>query len=342
MHTGMKMGTLSLEDNILLAPMAGVTDLPFRLMARRFGAGLCFTEMVSANGLVRETRRSYEYLDSSPEDHPLGVQIFGADPSVMAAAAAIVTEHGADLVDINAGCPVKKVIKTGAGAALMRDPARLAAVVGQVRAATHLPVTVKIRSGWRPGEINAVAIARLARDHGADAVTVHPRTARQGFGGTADWKLIGLVKEVVDIPVIGSGDIRRPADARAMLERTGCDGVMVGRGALGNPWIFRDIKTTFSDGAVPPPPSPLEREEAIRRHLAMHIRHYGEPVGIRAFRKHLSWYTKGLRGGNIFRKTAVSAESMDELMEMTDIFLHSLWDGGPGTGQGGSIVGERE
>ena len=254
MMTGMKIGTLSLKNNLVLAPMAGVTDLAFRLITRPFGAGLCFTEMVSSNGLVRKTARTYRYLDSSPDDRPLGVQIFGADPDILAEAAAFVTKEGASLIDINAGCPVKKVLKTGAGAALMRDPVRFIGIVTKVRSATHLPLTVKIRAGWGPGEINAVAIARSAQDCGADAVTVHPRTVKQGFGGTADWELIGRVKEMVDIPVIGSGDIRRGEDARRMQAQTGCDGIMVGRGALGNPWIFRDIQGVLSDGMSPPPP----------------------------------------------------------------------------------------
>jgi len=324
MPSGINIGTLSLGNTIFLAPMAGVTDLPFRLVARTFGAGLCFTEMVSAQGLVRGTGRSYEYLDSSPDDRPLGVQLFGSDPDILGEAAAIVTKTGADLIDINAGCPVKKVLKTGSGGALMRDPARFSAVVRSVRAATHLPLTVKIRSGWGPGEINAVAVAERAMECGVDALTLHPRTVRQGFSGVADWRLIALVKERVTIPVIGSGDVRRPEDARSMLEMAGCDGVMVGRGAMGNPWIFRETAALLSDRAIPPPPSPAERETIMRRHLEMHIRRYGEQAGVKGFRKHLLWYTKGLRGGSGFRRTAVCVEEMGELLEMLHIFLDSL------------------
>ena len=324
MPSGMNIGTLSLASPIFLAPMAGVTDLPFRLLARAFGAGLCFTEMVSANGLVRRTGRSYEYLESSPGDRPLGVQLFGSDPDILGEAAAIVTDLGADLIDINAGCPVKKVLKTGAGGVLMRDPARFATVVRVVREATHLPLTVKIRAGWGPGEINASEIAEIAMACGADALTLHPRTVRQGFGGTANWNLIGRVKKRVAIPVIGSGDVRRAEDARAMLEQTGCDGVMVGRGALGNPWIFRDIKSFLSDGVIPPPPAPAEREDILRRHLEMQIRRCGESAGVKSFRKHLLWYTKGLRGGSGFRRATVSVEGIDELLAMLHTYLHSL------------------
>jgi len=324
MPSGMHIGTRSLENTVFLAPMAGVTDLPFRLVARTFGAGLCFTEMISAHGLVRKTHKSYTYLDSSPDDRPLGVQLFGSAPDILGEAAAIVTEMGADLIDINAGCPVKKVVKTGAGGALMRDPDRFAAAVRSVRAATALPLAVKIRSGWGPGEINAVAIAERAAECGVDALTLHPRTVRQGFGGAADWDLIRQAKERVAIPVIGSGDIWRAEDVRAMRERTGCDGVMVGRGALGNPWIFREAAASLSDRAIPPPPSPTEREEIIRRHLEMHIRRYGERAGIRGFRKHLLWYTKGLRGGGGFRRAACRVEGMDELLAMLHTFLCSL------------------
>jgi len=324
MLSGIHIGNLFFGNPIFLAPMAGVTDLPFRLLARDFGSCLCFTEMISAQGLVRKTHRSYEYLESSPGDRPLGVQLFGSEPDILSEAAAIVTERGADLIDINAGCPVKKVLKTGAGGALMRDPARFAAVVRGVRKATHLPLTVKIRSGWGPGEINAPDIAEVARECGVDALTLHPRTVKQGFGGSADWHLIGRVKERARIPVIGSGDVRNPEDARGMITTTGCDGVMVGRGALGAPWIFREITSFLSEGVIPPPPSPTERENVIHRHLEMNIRRYGEQAGVKGFRKHLLWYTKGLRGGGRFRKAAVSVEGMDELLAMVHTYLQSL------------------
>jgi len=280
--------------------------------------------MISANGLVRKTCRSYNYLESSPDDKPLGVQIFGADPDVLGKAAGIVTEMGADLVDINAGCPVKKVLKTGAGAALMRDPARFAAVLESVRKATHLPLTVKIRSGWSDNEINAPEIAAIAERCGADALILHPRTVRQGFSGTADWNLIRIIKKKVGIPVIGSGDIRKSEDAGSMIEQTACDGVMVGRGALGNPWLFKGINTFLSDRILSSTPSPMEREDIIRRHLEMDISLYGETMGVKSFRKHLLWYTKGLRGGSTFRKAAVSVTEISELLEMVHEYLHHL------------------
>ncbi|MEA1970979.1 MAG: tRNA dihydrouridine synthase DusB [Thermodesulfobacteriota bacterium] len=325
----MNIGSLSLRNNIFLAPMAGITDLPFRVLARTFGSSLCFTEMVSANGLVRRTHKSYEYLKSSPDDSPLGVQIFGSDPEILREAAGIVTELGADLIDINAGCPVKKVLKTGAGAALMRDPAKFAAIVKSVRGATHLPLTVKIRSGWGHDELNAIEIAGIAEDCGVDALSLHPRTVRQGFSGIADWNLIGLAKKNIGIPVIGSGDISKPEDALEMIEETGCDGVMVGRCALGSPWIFKAITAFMSNGTVPPPPSSIEREAVILRHLEMNIRLYGKKMGVKNFRKHLLWYTKGLKGGSKFRKDAVLINEMNELLEMVHEYWQPLSGGAP-------------
>ena len=321
------IGNLSLRNNIFLAPMAGITDLPFRTLVRNFGSSLCFTEMISANGLVRKTSKSYRYLESSPDDRPLGVQIFGSDPDILRDAAGIVTEMGADIVDINAGCPVKKVLKTGAGAALMRDPAKFAAIVRSVRKATHLPLTVKIRSGWIDNEINAIEIAEIAEGCGADALTLHPRTVKQGFSGAADWNLIGMVKKRAGIPIIGSGDIRNPEDALAMMKETGCDGVMVARGALGNPWIFKKITAFLSDSTLPFTPSLIEREDVIRRHLEMNISLCGERMGVKGFRKHLLWYTKGLKEGNKFRRAAVSVNEADKLLEMVHEYLQSLSDG---------------
>lgn len=327
MLSKMNIGSLALRNNIFLAPMAGITDLPFRVLTRKFGSSLCFTEMVSANGLVRRTHKSYEYLKSSPDDSPLGVQIFGSDPDILREAAGIVTALGADIIDINAGCPVKKVLKTGAGAALMRDPAKFGAIVKNVRKATHLPLTVKIRSGWGHDALNAIEIAGIAEDCGADALSLHPRTVKQGFSGTADWDLIGLAKKNIGIPVIGSGDIRKPEDALKMIEETGCDGVMVGRGALGNPWIFKGLTTFMSNGAMTDLPSMIEREEVIRRHLEMNIGLYGKKMGVKNFRKHLLWYTKGLKGGNKFREAAVSVNEMSELLEMVHEYLQSLSGG---------------
>lgn len=299
----MKIGSLELKNNLFFAPMAGISDLPFRTIVRSFGCGLAFTEMISATGLALGSGKTLRYLASSPDDRPLGVQLFGNDPETLAAAARIAEAQGADLLDVNMGCPVKKVAKTGSGSSLMRDPERVAAIVRAVREASALPLTVKIRAGCTARQINAVEIGSIVQECGADAVILHPRTADQGFSGRSDWSLIATLKERLRIPIIGSGDIRSPEDAARMLDETGCDGVMVGRGALGNPWIFGNILGHLS-GAGTSVPSLEVREAVIRRHLMLSIDCFGEKIGTRDFRKHLLWYTKGIRGGAQFRQAA--------------------------------------
>jgi tRNA-dihydrouridine synthase B len=318
----MNIGRLHLKNNIFLAPMAGITDLPFRTIARSFGCGLAFTEMVSASGLVRRTEKTLRYLASSPADRPLGVQLFGNDPETLAEAARVAAEQGADLLDVNMGCPVKKVAKTGSGASLMRDPERVAAILRAIRKASTLPLTVKIRAGWNARQVNALEIGQIAEECGVDAIILHPRTADQGFGGRSDWGLIAALKMRLRIPVIGSGDVRCPEDANRMFRETGCDGVMVGRGSLGNPWLIGNIRSYLSGTAIFVP-SLSEREEIIRRHLALAIDFYGEKVGTRDFRKHLLWYTKGLRGGARFRQAAGSISDRESAWKvLRDYFQH--------------------
>jgi nifR3 family TIM-barrel protein len=295
----LKIGSLPLANNLFLAPMAGVTNLPMRLLARECGAALGFTEMVSVNGLVREGQKSFDLLASTPGDRPLGIQIFGDDPELLAEGARLVEPYG-DLIDINMGCPVRKVVGTGAGSALMREPARVAAIVRAVRRATALPLTVKIRSGWQAGEENFPEIARIAAEEGCDAVTLHPRTRAQMFEGEAAWEQIATLKGLVSIPVIGSGDLFRAADVVAMLRRTGCDGAMIARGGLGNPWLFRE-SLALLDGKDPVPPTPAERHRVALRHLELFIGLAGERVALREMRKHLAWYAKGLPGAARFR-----------------------------------------
>ncbi|OPL16263.1 MAG: hypothetical protein AVO39_06195 [delta proteobacterium MLS_D] len=319
----MNIGSLSLSNGLFLAPMAGISDSAFRMVARSFGASLCYSEMISAEGLVRGTGRSFEYLASPPGDKPLGIQLFGANPEALAEAAIIAVEQGADLVDINMGCPVKKVIRNGAGAALMKDPARVAAIVSVVRRAVTCPLTVKLRSGWSEASINVVEIARIVQDCGVDAVTVHPRTAVRGFRGGADWRLTAQVKNVLSVPVIGSGDIWTAADIRRIRDVAGCDAVMVARGSLGNPWIFRDALREEESGLSAGGPSPTEREETIRRHMHLALDLYGENRGMFIFRKHMLWYTKGLPGGARFRKTVLEEKSREAVLESLHRFLHS-------------------
>jgi len=320
---GMNIGRLDLSNNLFMAPMAGITDLGFRTIVREFGAAICFTEMISAAGLVRGTVKSYRYLESSPDDRPLGIQLFGSDPEILAEGARIAADSQADLIDINMGCPARKVLKNGSGAALMRDPHRVETIIQRVRRAIDLPLTVKIRSGWNEDEINALEIARIAEASGADALIIHPRTARQGFSGRADWQIIGAVKRGLQIPVIGSGDVRTADDAFRMFTTTGCDSVMVARGALGNPWIFRSIIDTLNDGTGSPP-SLQERRAIIERHLDMTITSYGNIAGIKHFRKHLLWYTKGLRGSAQFRQWAVRITERDELIESVHRYVQLL------------------
>ncbi|MDD5168788.1 MAG: tRNA dihydrouridine synthase DusB [Syntrophales bacterium] len=322
----MKIGKLSVRNKVFLAPLAGITNLNYRLLAREFGCSLAFTEMVSANGLIRSAAKTFCYLDSSPADRPLGVQIFGSDPAMMAEAASIAGDKGADLIDINMGCPVKKVIKTGAGAALLRDPGKVKSIVSAVRKATDLPLTIKIRAGWQRGEICAPEIARIAEEEGADAVIVHPRTADQGFSGLSDWSIISRVKEELNIPVIGNGDIHTAADALRMMSETGCDAVMVGRGSLGNPWIFKDILLIMLDGCTGNGPTLKDRAAMICRHLDMEITYIGPGPGLRNFRKHLLWYTKGLKGGAALRLALSQMQEREAVLTAVDDYFRSAND----------------
>ncbi|MDD5475183.1 MAG: tRNA dihydrouridine synthase DusB [Syntrophales bacterium] len=326
----MKIGALSLKNNLFMAPMAGITDLAFRIVVRSFGASLCYSEMISANGLIRSTPRSFRYMESSSEDRPLAVQLFGSEPDILAKAAMIADESGADLIDINMGCPVKKVIRTGSGAFLMKDPQRVAAIVRALRHATSRPLTIKIRSGWSPASINAVEIARLAESEGADAVAVHPRTALQRYSGRADWGVIKDVKKAVSVPVIGSGDLWRPEDVTGMQDMTGCDAVMIARGSLGNPWIFQKALSSGSSGFSLSSPLPCEREETVRRHLELAITFRGEKMGMLNFRKHLLWYTKGLPGGARFRKSVMEVKDKKAILEALREFIYSGEPDAPG------------
>jgi nifR3 family TIM-barrel protein len=315
------------QNGALLAPLAGISNLPFRLIARSLGCALAYTEMISANGLVRKTDRTFEYLKTCADDHPLGTQVFGADPEIMAEASSIIANSGADLIDINMGCPVKKVIKTGSGAILMKDPDLVARIVTSVKKAVSIPVTVKIRSGWRGGSINAVEIARIAEDAGADAITIHARTADQGYSGKADWKVIAEVKKAVNIPVIGNGDIWRPQDAVKMLRETSCDAVMVGRGSLGNPWIFKGIIQACSGQTENYLPSLDQRQKMIKNHWEMEAQFLGDKLADKRFRKHLLWYMKGLEGASRFRQLAGKLKDGEAILNELNEYFRSLGEG---------------
>lgn len=312
------------KNGALLAPLAGISNLPFRLIARSQGCSLAYTEMVSANGLIRKTAKTYEYLKTCSHDRPLGAQIFGADPEIMAEAARIVEGYEVDLIDINMGCPVRKVIKAGAGAILMKSPDLAARIIESVKKAVKIPVTVKIRSGWTPSSVNAVKMAGIAEDCGADAIAVHARTADQGYSGHADWKIIAAVKKAVKIPVIGNGDIRQPQDAVKMLAETDCDAVMVGRGALGNPWIFKGIEQALNGRPPDYLPSLGQRREMIENHWRMEVELSGEKLAGRSFHKHILWYTKGLDNSSRFRELVGKFKDDKNILEQLDGYFQSL------------------
>jgi nifR3 family TIM-barrel protein len=305
------IGDLTLANNLLLAPMAGVTNLAMRLVSRRLGASLCFTEMVSIEGLVREGRKSFDLVQSTTEDRPLGLQIFGSDPGTMARAAAMVEPYG-DLIDINMGCPVRKVVASGGGSMLLRDPAAIGRIVREVRRAVRKPLTVKIRSGWTCGEQTFREVARIVQEEGCDAITLHPRSRSQMFEGTADWGLIAELKGLVRIPVIGSGDLFTAGDVQRMLAETGCDGVMLARGAMGNPWLFRETLQLLA-GREPVPPTPAERGTVAREHLDLFTAMAGERVAVREMRKHLAWYARGVPGAAAFRGEVNRLDTIDTM-----------------------------
>jgi len=312
----MRFGDIELKSKWILAPMAGVSEMPFRRLAFRYGAGLCPTELVSAEGLIRASARTLRYLTRDEEvERPFSVQIFGGNPDSMARAAVVAKEHGADIIDVNMGCPVPKVFKNGAGCALMADPTRAAEIVRRIREATGLPVTAKIRAGIDSRRINCVEVGLALQEAGCAAIALHPRTRAQGYSGRADWSLIRRLKEALEIPVIGNGDVRTVADAHRMLEETGCDAVMIGRGALGNPWLFRQLLGG-------PPPTAEERHRVVLEHFEAHVTFREDPrAAVRTFRNHIGWYSRGLVGAAAFRARAMELESVDEVRRALDAFF---------------------
>jgi len=314
----MKLGNLQFDHPLFLAPMSGITDYPFRRLAREMGCGLVFTEMVSAEGLLR---KGESFLRIEGDEHPISVQVFGSNPEVLAEAARTVEAMGADAIDINMGCPAQQVVESGAGVDLMRFPEKVKEILTKVRRGVKGLLTVKIRSGWDNQHINAVEISKIAEDCGVDAITLHPRTKIQGFRGRADWNLIGEVKRAVHIPVIGNGDVTAPFLVKRIREETGCDGVMIGRGALGNPWIF-GLNDSGRGEAEPTAPSLDERQRMIRHHFTLAKAYYGEKWAVKKIQKHVYWYTKGLRGCASFHSRLSGLKEEGGLFKA----IHSYFD----------------
>ncbi len=315
----MKIGTVRLDNNIILAPLAGITNLPFRLLAKEAGCGLVCSEMLSSNGIIHGSKKTLQLSYSTLDEKPLSVQIFGSDPFIMAEAASIAEDSGADILDINLGCSVKKIIKSGAGVALMKAPEKAEAIFKAIKKNIAIPLTVKIRSGWDRTGHQALEMAKIAEACGVDAITVHPRTATQGFGGTADWPLISSVKKTVLIPVIGNGDITCPDDALMMLASTGCDGIMIGRAAIGNPLIFSHIKARLNKEDVPL--FNIEQHfDIMRRYLNASADYLGEVRTCQMMRSRLGWFAKGLPHSSKFRESIRHLSSRSEALERISLF----------------------
>lgn len=315
----MKIGTMEFPVPVFLAPMAGVTDTPYCILAREMGCALVFSEMVSVLGIHFRGAATLAMLQTVPEERPLALQLFGASPERAAEAAAYVESLGtADIIDFNMGCPAPKIVRGGAGASLLRDPALAERILSAIRRAVKLPLTVKMRIGWDADHINAVEMAQRAEAAGVDAIAVHGRTREQYYSGHADWSVIRDVKEAVKIPVIANGDIRTTGDLVRVQRETGADGVMIGRAAQGNPWIFRTFHAFLTTGEEPPPPTIEERGALILRHLDMLIAYKGSYIGAREMRKHATWYTKGLAGGAALREAFNRAEGREDFAAVVE------------------------
>lgn len=317
----LKIGNIELDNNVILAPMAGVTDMPYRIICKEFGAGLVYSEMISAKGLYYNNKNTETLLKIDSKERPVAVQLFGSEPDLLADMATKVQDYGVDIIDINMGCPVPKIVNNGEGSALMNNPKLIGEIVNKVSRSIEIPLTIKIRKGFNDESVNAVEIAKIAEANGVSAVAVHGRTREQYYSGKADWDIIKEVKESVDIPIIGNGDIFEPEDAKAMIDHTGCDGVMIGRGAQGNPWIFKRTVHYLQTGQLSPRPTTRQVFDMALKHAKNLIEFKGEYIGIREMRKHVGWYTKGLYNTTSLRQLINHVEDYNQLEKVISDYL---------------------
>lgn len=317
----MKIGNLNLDNRVFLSPMAGVTDLPFRLICKEQDCGMLYTEMVNAKALCYDDKNTKKMLKIEEEEHPVAIQIFGSDPEYMGGAARVLNSYPNEILDINMGCPAPKVVKNGDGSALLKNPELAGKVLRSVVENSEKPVTLKIRKGWDDTCINAVEIAKIAEDCGISAIAIHGRTREQYYSGKADWDIIRQVKENVSIPVIGNGDVFEVEDAINMLNQTNCDAIMIGRGAQGNPWIFKRINHYMQTGEILPEPTLEEKINTAKKHLKLAVEEHGEYVAVREMRKHIAWYLKGLRNSARIRDEINKIESYEDVVNKLESYM---------------------
>lgn len=320
----MKFGSVETPNNVFLAPMAGVTDHPYRMICKEFGVGMMTTEMVSAKGLLYESIRTNELLYVDPKEHPIGAQLFGSDPEILSDMAKKVEETDVDFIDINMGCPAPKITKNAEGSALLKYPERIGEIVHEVSKALSKPLTVKIRKGFDDDNVNAVQVAKIIEQAGASAIALHGRTREQFYSGVADWDIIKEVKKNISIPLIGNGDIKSPEDAKRMLDYTGCDAVLIARAAQGNPWIFKRTVHYLETGELLPEPNFEERVEVILKHAKMLEAYKGQYIGIREMRSHLTNYVRGVHGATELRRQMTKVETYDDIKRLLDEWLERI------------------